>query len=161
LDETTTLWQTILDLTLLGHPDHRSFLVKVAGHIYGRFRATGAKEDLDEVIAGALELPSPGNSERWSVPINLTYRLCEVHECQVGEFRVALEFTSSDHRERPSTLVNIADRLKERFRKLGLVVDLADSINLRRAASELALQKNHDHPPSHMAIAGDQVRKED
>ncbi|KIN93336.1 hypothetical protein M404DRAFT_171405, partial [Pisolithus tinctorius Marx 270] len=87
LDETTTLWQTILDLTLLGHPDHRSFLVKVAGHIYGRFRATGAKEDLDEVIAGALELPSPGNSERWSVPINLTYRLCEVHECQVGEFR--------------------------------------------------------------------------
>lgn len=38
---------------------------------------------------------------------------------------------------------------------------MADSINLPRAASELALQKNHDHPPSRMVIAGDQVRKED
>ncbi|KAI5996484.1 hypothetical protein F5J12DRAFT_705644, partial [Pisolithus orientalis] len=158
LDETTTLRRTILDLTPLGHPDHRLFLVKLADCVYGWFRATGAKEDLDKAIAGALDFPSPGNSERSSVPINLADRLYEIHESTAGLdevitlWRVALELTPSDHRERPSTLVNISDRLKEWFRKLGFVVDLADSINLRRAASELALPRNHDHPPSRIAL---------
>lgn len=89
---------------------------------------------------------------------NPNRRSCVIRKATAGLdevitlWRVALELTPSDHRERPSTLVNISDRLKEWFRKLGFVVDLADSINLRRAASELALPRNHDHPPSRIAL---------
>ncbi|KAI6099501.1 hypothetical protein EDD16DRAFT_1658314 [Pisolithus croceorrhizus] len=67
----------------------------------------------------------------------------------------------SDHPERPSTLVKLADHLEGRFRKLNSLAERADAIGSRGAASELAAPRHSDHLSSRINTAGDRLRGED
>ncbi|KAI5988113.1 hypothetical protein EDC04DRAFT_2912663 [Pisolithus marmoratus] len=114
-------------------------LTDLVDALYGRFKADGRIDNLDEVITllrDALELQ----------PIRESRGSCDLEEA-ITFGRAALELCPPGHRDRCVSLHNLGCDLRTRFMKQAAVADLEEAIELLRTTLELQ-PSGHPHRSS-------------
>ncbi|KAI6003403.1 hypothetical protein EDC04DRAFT_1019445 [Pisolithus marmoratus] len=134
-------------------------LTDLVDALYGRFKADGRIDNLDEVITllrDALELQPVRDDDRSLSLSNLAVCLSNRYENQgvVGDLeeaitfgRAALELCPPGHRDRCVSLHNLGCDLRTRFMKQAAVADLEEAIELLRTTLELQ-PSGHPHRSS-------------